>query len=65
MMVVCHDNDLKVLHVDIFDTTKFSVYMSRIYVVLIVHRFKVHNYLVMYLFYRNQVAVNISMIKYL
>ena len=52
MMAVWHLDDLKVSHVDSFEITKFSGYLSTIYGELTVHRGKRHDYLVMYLDYR-------------
>ena len=46
MKVVCHVDDLKLSHVDIFEITKFAGYMSSIYGGLIVYRGKVNAYLV-------------------
>ena len=45
MMVVWHVDDLKVSHVENFEITKLAGYMSIIYGVLTLNRFKVHDYL--------------------
>ena len=63
IMVVWHMDDLKVSHVDSFEITKFEGYLPSIYGGLIVHRGKLHDYLVMYLRYIGQVTVKLSMIK--
>ena len=65
MALLWHVENLKVTHVYRLKTTKFSGYLSRIYGRLTVHRVNVHDYLVMYLDYTEQVAVKFSMIKYL
>ena len=65
MRVVWNVDYLKVAHVNSFEITKFAGYQPIIYGGLIVHRGKVHEYLVMDLYYRKQVTVKSSMIKYL
>ena len=46
MMVVCHVDDLKVSHVNIFEITNIVKYLSTVYVGLEFHRGKLHDYLV-------------------
>ena len=45
MTVVWHVDDLKVSHVDSFEITNFSGYLSSIYGGLTVNRGRVHHYL--------------------
>ena len=65
MTVLWHVNVLKVSHVDSFEVTMFAGYMSSIYGGIIVHRVKVHQYLVIGLDYRKKITVKLSMIEYL
>ena len=53
----------KVSHIDSFEITNFSGYMSSIYGVIKLHRGNVHDYLGMYLDYSKQGTVDISIIK--
>jgi hypothetical protein len=65
MTITWHVNDLKVLHVDPFQITKFAAYLASIYGNgLLVHHGKVHNYLGMDLNFANEGIVQISMITY-
>ena len=63
MTVVWNVDKLKVSHVESFETTKFARCLSIIYGGLTVHKGKVHDYLVMELYYSKQVTVKVSMIK--
>ena len=56
-------DNLKVSHIDSFEITNFSGYMSSIYGVIKLHRGNVHDYLGMYLDYNKQGTVDISIIK--
>jgi hypothetical protein len=65
MTITWHVDDLKVLHVDPFQITKFAAYLASIYSNgLVVHHGKVHNYLGMDLNFANKGVGQISMITY-
>ena len=55
--VVWHVDNLKLSHVEIFDTTNLSGYLSTVYGGLTVHRGKVHAYLGMDLNYSKKGVV--------
>ena len=61
--VVCHKNDFRVSHVNIFEIKNSAGYMSIIYGVLTVHRGKVRGYLGMDLKYSYQGKLKESIIK--
>ena len=63
MTVVWQVDDLNVSHVDIFEVTKFSGYMSSIYGGITLHRIKLHDNLGIDLDYRKQVTLKVFMIK--
>ena len=66
MTVVWRVDDIKLFHKDPFEVTKFSQYLLTIYGnKLKVHRWKIHDYLRMYLGYSETGAVKVLMIKYL
>ena len=63
--VVCHVDDIKVLHKDPFEVTKFALYLSTVYRnKLKLHRVNIHDYLVIDLDYLEKGVVKVSMIKY-
>ncbi len=65
MTITWHVDDLKVLHVDPFQITKFAAYLASIYGNgLMVRRGKVHDYLGMDLSVANEGVAQISMITY-
>ena len=63
MTVVWQVDDLNVSHVDIFEVTKFSGYMSSIYGGLTFHRGKLHDYLGIYIKCNEKGTVKVSIIK--
>ena len=66
MTVVCHINDLKVLHKDPFEVTIFYQYSPTMHGnKLRVRREKIHDYLVIYFYYSETGVVKLLMIKYL
>ena len=65
MTITWHVDDLKVSHVDSFQITKFAAYLATIYGNgLVVHRGKIHNYLIMDFNFTINGIVQVSMIKY-
>jgi hypothetical protein len=65
MMVTWHVDDLKTLHIDPFQVTKFAAYLATIYGNgLVVHRGPIHNYLGMDLNFSQPGIAQISMINY-
>ena len=65
MMVVCHVKNWKVPFVYSFEITKFAGYLSSIYLLIMVHRGKVHAYWVMDLKYSYQGTLKVYMVRYL
>ena len=63
--VVCHIYDLKLSHINRFETTKFAGCLSSIYGGLSLHRGKLHTYLISYLYYSSQGKVKVPVIRYL
>jgi hypothetical protein len=65
MTIIWHVDDLKVLHVDPFQITKFAAYLASIYGNgAVVHRGKVHDYFGMDLNFANEGVAQILMIMY-
>ncbi len=65
MMVTSHVDDLKMLHIDHFQVTKFAAYLAKIYGNgLIVHRGPIHDYLGMDLNFSQTGIAQTSMINY-
>jgi hypothetical protein len=65
MTITWHVDDLKILHIDPFQVTKFCQYLASIYGNgLVVHRGKIHKYLGMDLNFALDGVVQVSMITY-
>ena len=66
MTLVGHVDDLKVLHMGLFEVTKFSQYLFTVYRnKLKLHGINICDYLGMYLDYSDTELVNVLMIRYL
>jgi hypothetical protein len=65
MTVTWHVDDLKTLHIDPFQVTKFAAYLATIYDnSLVIHRGLIHDYLGMDLNFSQPGIAQISMINY-
>ena len=65
MRVVLHIVNLNASQVNSFEITKFSGYLSILYEGLTLHKVNVNKYLVIGLYYQNQVMVKVSIIRYI
>ncbi len=66
MTVTLHVDDLKTLHIDPFQVTKFTTYLATIYGNgLVIHHGSIHNYLGMDLNFSQPGIAQISMINYM